>query len=118
VQESPIFVRSYDLLKWLLQATEHFPRGQRFVMAQRLQAVAFDFQDALVAAGRGSGDTRRRSLDAADYHLARLRLYLRLSLDMRWLSMGQYEHVSRMVDEIGRLLGGWQRKERESASPS
>jgi hypothetical protein len=26
------------------------------------------------------------------------------------MSMGQYEHVSRMVVEIGKLLGGWQRK--------
>lgn len=118
MQESPIFVRSYDLLKWLLHATERYPRSQRFVLAQRLQVAAFDLQDALVAAGRGSGDARRRSLDTADYHLARLRLYLRLSLDMQWLSMGQYEHASRMLDEIGRLLGGWQRKERESASPS
>lgn len=27
-----------------------------------------------------------------------------------WLSDGQYEHVSRMVAEIGRLLGGWMRQ--------
>jgi hypothetical protein len=25
------------------------------------------------------------------------------------MSMGQYEHVSSMVSEVGRLLGGWQR---------
>ena len=35
------------------------------------------------------------------------RLYLRLAHRWRWLNDGQYEHVSRLVAEIGRLLGGW-----------
>ena len=28
---------------------------------------------------------------------------------LRWLTDGQFAHVSRMVDEVGRLLGGWLR---------
>ena len=32
----------------------------------------------------------------------KLRLYLRLAHRWRWLSDGQYEHVSRMVAEVGR----------------
>jgi hypothetical protein len=39
--------------------------------------------------------------------LGRVRLYLRLAHQFRWLNTGQYEHVSTLVAEIGRLLGGW-----------
>jgi hypothetical protein len=46
-------------------------------------------------------------LRQADVHLNKVRLYLRLVHQWGWLSRGQYEHVSRMVAEIGRLLGGW-----------
>jgi hypothetical protein len=52
---------------------------------------------------------RRRIYAMADEALARVRLYLRLTVRWGWLSMGQYEHVSTLVHEIGRLLGGWQR---------
>ena len=45
----------------------------------------------------------------ADEALARVRLYLRLTVRWGWLSTGQYEHVAALVYEIGRLLGGWQR---------
>jgi hypothetical protein len=45
----------------------------------------------------------------ADEALARVRLYLRLTVRWGWLSTGQYEHVAALVHEIGRLLGGWQR---------
>jgi hypothetical protein len=113
MRESPIFVRTYDLLQWLLQVTGNFPRSQRFVMARRIQDTAFDFQEALLEAGMGSEEVRTQHLARADIALAKLRFYLRLSTDLTWLTAGQHEHASRMVDEIGRLLGGWQRKERE-----
>lgn len=118
MQESPIFTRTYDLLQWLLHATENFPRSQRFVMAQRIQQTVFDLQEALLTAGVGGVGSRATGLEQADLALTKLRFYLRLSLDMRWLSLGQYEHVSRMVDEVGRLLGGWRRKERDTAAAS
>ena len=50
---------------------------------------------------------RLRHLRQADVHLQKARVYLRLIYQWGWLSVGQYEHVSRMVAEIGRLLGGW-----------
>ena len=37
-------------------------------------------------------------------------MYLRLSHQWHWLSDGQYKHVSTMVAEVGRLLGGWKRQ--------
>ncbi len=42
--------------------------------------------------------------------LNKLRLYLRLAHQWGWLNDGQYRHVSAMVAEIGRLLGGWMKK--------
>jgi len=39
--------------------------------------------------------------------LGKVRVYLRLAHEWGWLSPGQYRHISRMTEEIGRLLGGW-----------
>lgn len=107
-----IFTRTYDLLIWLLPRTEKFPRSQRFVVTKRLQDAALDFQETIFWANSADGRGRLNYLRAADVHLDKLRLYLRLAHDFGWLSSGQYAHVSRMVDEIGRLLGGWIRQTR------
>jgi len=53
------------------------------------------------------GSTRQRYLRQADAALNKLRLYLRLAHRWHWLNDGQYQHVSSMVAELGRLLGGW-----------
>ena len=105
-----IFTRTYDLIAWLLPRTQRFPKAQRFIITKRLQDAVLDFQESLFWANSHTGRQRLTFLQAADVHLDKLRLYLRLVHRWQWLSSGQYEHVSRMVDEIGRLLGGWIRQ--------
>lgn len=68
---------------------------------------AMDLQDAVIAAECSRGESRLLALQRADTHLARLRAYLRLIHRWSWLSDGQYEHISKLVLEIGKLLGGW-----------
>jgi hypothetical protein len=105
VKESPIFTRTYDLLRWLIPMTVKFPRHQRFVLAGAVQQTALRFQEQVVTAAYA--EVPLKALREADATLATLRIYLRLCKDLKLLSFGQYEHVTRMVNEIGRLLGGW-----------
>ncbi len=106
MKQSPIFTKTYDLLLWLIPATTKFPREQRFVLAKRVQETALNFQERLLEAGVQQGQYRRRALVEADGELAKLRFYLRLSHDLDLISHRQYEHASKMVVEVGRLLGG------------
>ncbi|HSS77672.1 MAG TPA: four helix bundle protein [Thermoanaerobaculia bacterium] len=105
----PIFTRTFDLLTWLLPASQHFPRAHRQSFTRRLLDAAFDLRERLEAAHLHQGRFRSQRLLEADEALARLRLYLRLASRWGWLSDGQYGHVAEMVAEIGRLLGGWRK---------
>lgn len=105
--EMVIFTRTYDLLHWLLPKAERFPKVYRSTVTGRLMGAALDFQETLLEAQGAAGKVRLRHLRQADVYLNKIRLYLRLIHQWGWLSVGQYEHISRMVAEIGRLLGGW-----------
>ena len=107
MQQSPIFVRTYDFLHWLLPATAKFPRQHRFILAEQLQRKAFELQDSLVQAGLSS--RAGTALNRADCALASLRIYLRLAHDLNLLSHRRYEHAAGMLIEIGNLLGGWKK---------
>lgn len=106
-EPSPIFVKMYDLLAWLIPATMQFPKSQRFVMAQRVQDAALDVHELLVAAGKYQRAERRRTLVQADIRLEQLRLHWRLCHTLELVPLGRYEHGARLIDEVGRLLGGW-----------
>ena len=86
---------------------EKFPRAFRFTVTQRLMDAALDLQEALFEAQSLREAARLEALRNADVALNRVRLYLRLAYQWHWLNAGQYEHVSTLVAEIGKLLGGW-----------
>ena len=105
--DSPLFVKTYDLLKYLIPATQKFPRSQRFVLAKRIQDAALDFHECLLEARKVDLLTRRDVLRQADVELEKLRLHLRLSMELEYLKFPQYQHVSGYVVEVGRMLGAW-----------
>ena len=102
-----LFTRTYDLLRWLLPRSEKFPKQYRSSITQRLRNALLDFQEVVLEANAVTDKIRLRLLRQADGHLAKIRLYVRLAFDWQWFSPGQYRHVSEMINEIGRLLGGW-----------
>ena len=109
MSESPLFTRSYDLLRWLLPVAIGFPRSHRFVLAERIQRQALDFHEYLIAAAKADSPTAQ--LRQADLALERLRFQLRLAHDLELLSHGQYRHGAELLAETGRLLGGWIKKD-------
>ena len=112
MSESPIFVKTYDLLQWLLPVTTKFSREYRFSLALPLQQHAFELQRHLVSAAKEPGKRETiRHLRQADVELALLRYKIRLSRDLKLLKMNSYEHASRLIDEVGQLLGGWMKRQ-------
>lgn len=111
--EMAIFTKTYDFLAWLTPATNHFPRAHRYGATQRLLAAGYAFLEQITEANNMRSGDRLRLLTVANGELDKLRLYLRLAHRWRWLSDGQYAHCAAMVAEMGRLLGGWQKRTRQ-----
>ena len=107
--QSPIFIKTFDYVLWLIPLTLKFPRSQRFLLAERLGKLALDFYDQILEAVM-EPEIQADRLRQADRTLTKMRLYARLSYDVRCISLRQLEHNARRLDEIGRLLGGWRRK--------
>jgi hypothetical protein len=114
MKESPIFLKSFETLEWILQHTSKFPKHQRFVMAKRIEEAALSFHDSLVWASK----TYEKSgpLSEADFHLERLKIYNRLAMRLKLSSFAQYEYLAKALEELGKLLGGWQRSLKSSAA--
>lgn len=107
--QSPLFVKTYDFLLWLIPLTLRFPKSQRFLLAERLSGMALDLYDLILEAVQEPALQEER-LDQADRLLTKIRLYLRMSHDLRCITINQLEYAAERIDELGRLIGGWKRK--------
>lgn len=115
-QSLPIFVKTQDFISWLVQLSNHFPRLHRHTITRRLLDAALDFQEQILEANDFRGHARLDGLTHADAYLSKVRTYLRLVFRLKWINTGQYGHAARMVTEIGRLLGGWQKLTRQQVA--
>ncbi len=106
----------YQLLLWLIPVLDNLPRRQKFQLGDRMQATAMQVLDILVAAAY----TRERSalLQQANLELEKLRLWIRLAHELQLLDFKRYEHAARLIDDLGRQVGGWLRSQQGRGHPS
>lgn len=110
MKDSPLFVKLYDFVAWVIPLTMKFPREQRFVVASSLQRVTLTAHETAIRAGMSPAPDRTLAhLSDLATDLALIRFYLRLSHQLGCITTTNYEHASERLMEIGRLVQGWQR---------
>lgn len=99
--------KHYGFLLWLMPTVEQFPRGQKFLLGDRLQTAALTVVECLIDATY----SRRpeSALAKANLELEKLRVLFRLAHDLHHVDGRRYEFAARSLDEVGRLVGGWRR---------
>ena len=105
--ETPLFFKTHDLNVWLLLHTQRFPRHLRHSYTQRLENLAFEFEECLLMANQSRGTTRRQFLQTADGKLTCLRAFLRYARALELLGGRQIHYAAEQLDQLGRLLGAW-----------
>ena len=103
-----VIQKAYDLTAWAVPAIGKFPRSHRFVLGERMENSLYDVLDTLIEA-RYCREERAALLRRVNIILERFRFQVRLAKDLGCLGLKQYEHVSSLVQEVGRLAGGWEK---------
>lgn len=106
-EELVAITKAYDLVREMTRRVGKFPRAFRFILGDRILGNVYDVLDLMVEAKY----TRDKwaLLDRANLKLEQVRFQVRLAHDERAISTHQYEVAAGMVDEVGRLVGGWRK---------
>ncbi len=104
----------YRFNLWLIPTLEKFPRSQKFLLGDRIEAHALDVLERLIEATFTR--ERQSALRAANLGLEKLRFLIRMSMDLRHLDMRRYEHAAQAIDDVGRLVGSWTRSDNASTA--
>ena len=117
--ELPIIQATMDLIQWFVPLLNRLPRDHRFALGDRLVQGLYDLLEGLVAARYATAKLER--LEPLNARLDLLRLQIRLLHNFQLIDDRRYEHVARLVEEVGRQLGGWisqQRRQGQTTAPA
>lgn len=105
----------YDMILYGYPALEQMPKSQKFSLAQDMKHCMDKIMRLTISANKKY--TKRTTLQELDVEIAALKIYLRIAYDLRYLPPKKYEVWSGMMVEIGKMVGGWIRSQREAAEP-
>lgn len=104
---SSILQKNYDFLLYLIPVLQKFPRNQKFLLADRIQNKTLDNQELLIQAFYSKPDQKVELLKKVNIQLEQLRFLFRLCHDLKYVDTGRYEFISKLVNEVGAMLGSW-----------
>ena len=131
VDREAMLVRKFiDFAKLMNVYVNHFPKHERYALSNRIRNSAYEVYD-LITEGqkRYHKKTTLTSLDIAHEQL-RMQLFLAYELGYFRFSDGKasdspdkleahrWQAISKLVDELGRMIGGWVKHEAESLKES
>ena len=109
-----ILQRSKDLMKYLYTSFVKYPRSEKLGFVADYKKSLFQFLILIITAQKKY--FKKTTLQDADVQLELLRMFNDLSYDMKFVDEKRYILVSEKLCEIGRLLGGWIRSQKETST--
>ena len=106
----------HELIRWLIPQLDKFPRVRRFTLGERLERALLDVLELLLEAAYTR--TKLPALQRANLRLEVARHLWRLTHELEVISTRRYAYGARLMDELGRQLGGWLRSRREGENAS
>jgi len=103
----PILKKSYDLYKIFHEYRKVVPKCDRFTIYDRSECAIIDIVESLVEAGYVSKTNKTTILERASLKLNLLRFLTRLMKETKVIDSKKYVALQSVIDEIGRMLGGW-----------
>jgi len=106
-QAPAIIIQTYDLLKFVIGILKHFPRDQKYLLADRIHQHIADLLELFIEAYFSPKGMKKKSLLKANIKLEQLRYYIRLCYELGFYNSNKYQIISAKLQEIGSMNGGW-----------
>src|SRR3989344_4576099 len=103
----PILRKVYDLYKTFHEYRKVVSKVDRFTLFERSENLIIDIVELLLEAGYKREGNKCLLLERAIVKLNTFRFFIRLMKDTKAFDLKKYTILQGIVDEIGRILGGW-----------
>lgn len=100
------FQKTYDLALYLVPILNRFPKSQRFTLAEEIETSVLNLLRTLRDGVNSHDAVRLGKWESASRNLDDARILIRLSKDLRFMSIKQYGLSAEKMNEIGKVIGG------------
>lgn len=93
----------------MYQTLKSFPQKDRYVLGQKVETLTLESLQLIVLAGISERDKKLPFLEKSIALVDLIKIMLRLAKDINILDGKKYLQLEGLLQEIGRMLGGWRK---------
>jgi four helix bundle protein len=110
-KEFLIHTKMLEVVLWLFEKVNTFPKKQRFILGQQIENSALASLRLIIEANdsRCAG-TVLLKLDALNVELEVLRDLLRVAYEVHFMKGSSLGYIVSQIDEVGKMRGGWAKR--------
>lgn len=106
-----VWQKAHELVLEIYKITKIFPGSERYGLIAQLRRSASSIATNIVEGYKRKSDRDfAHFLNMANSSLEETKYHLLLACDLKYLNKNNYERLSILADEVGRMLFGFQKK--------
>jgi four helix bundle protein len=110
MEELKIRQKCEDMIEYGYKAVAQFPRSERHTLAADIKRSMLSLLALIITCNKRY--YKKTTMQDLDVELDVLRSYIRLAMRLGFLPLRKYELWAGMLNEIGRMVGGWMKSAR------
>jgi hypothetical protein len=111
-KEITVLPLHYDLFVWYANKLGSYPKKFKYNVGERIINCFLDILESIIEA-QYTSKKKSHFLRKANLSLEKLRFLVRLSKDVQCISLKDYEYAIRQINDIGKMVGGWEKYSKE-----
>ncbi len=109
----PIFKKTNQIYETFYSYRLTISRQDRYTLWQKCENLILEVIEGILLASQLSKQEKLPTLERTSLKLNLLRVFLRMMKNIKVIDMKKYIILEEMIDEVGRMLGGWIKSTKE-----
>lgn len=105
----PVIKKIYELYRNFYLFSKLFPKKDKYTLGSRCEIYIIETLELLLGAGSAPRIEKLALIKKANVKFDALKVFIRLASDVKMIDGRKYVVLQKQIQEIGRMIGGWQR---------
>ena len=105
VEDLIILQKAFEMMEYGYTALAQYPKSEKFALVVDIKRCMHKILEKIIEANKKY--YKKTTLQELDVEIMKLKAYLRLSYNLKFLPSKKYEIWSSKSVELGRMVGGW-----------
>lgn len=105
----PIYIKTYEFVKFVYWIIRQFRKEYKYTLGTELQQISWQILDEIIMTNSLPDSEKRGGIEKISQLFDKFKIRLRFAYEIGLLTDKKFGIAQKEMEEIGRMIGGWQK---------